>query len=230
MNSEIPKVLHPIGGRPLVVHALRAARAAGVDRFVVVVGHGADAVEAAVRAELGDRAAFAVQAEQNGTGHAVSCALPALGAFEGPVLILSGDVPGTRPETLRALIDACEESASGLAFLSFRLEDPGGYGRVVRDAAGRPTRIREHADASAAELAIGECNAGIYCVQARHLREVLPRLGASNAQGEIYLTDLVEHVAAGGEVVALEVDGLEVAGVNTPEQLARLEHALAHRD
>jgi bifunctional UDP-N-acetylglucosamine pyrophosphorylase/glucosamine-1-phosphate N-acetyltransferase len=229
MKSDLPKVLHSIAGKPLVTHALASAREAGVDRFVVVVGHGAEQVKRVVSEQLGDTAEFAVQAEQNGTGHAVLCALPALGDLDGPVLILSGDVPGTKAETLRVLIEACEGSTSGLAFATFRAEDPTGYGRVVRNDAGHPVRIVEHKDASPDELKIDECNAGIYCVRAEHLRGVLPSLGTSNAQGEIYLTDLVEHVAETGEVVGLVVDAVEVAGVNTKAQLAELERVLAER-
>lgn len=228
MRSELAKVLHPFAGEPLVVHPLRAARDVGVERSIVVVGHQAERVEAELRERLpasdGWHFDFARQAEQRGTGHAVLCALPTLGEdFAGSVLILSGDVPLLQAATLARLADACARSRAGLALASFRPADPTGYGRVLRDADGRVTAIREHRDASPEQRAIVECNAGVYCVAADILRSELPELGSGNAAGEIYLTDLVERRAAVGEVAALEVDADEVAGVNTPEQLAELE-------
>ncbi|MCA9698387.1 MAG: NTP transferase domain-containing protein [Myxococcales bacterium] len=229
MRSDLAKVLHGFRGEPLVVHPLRAAREAGVGRSIVIVGHQREAVIEVVRracpADEGWAVDFAVQDQQKGTGHAVLCALPALGDDfnDGLVFILSGDVPLLRAQTLGRLAAACEESSAGLALASFRPADPTGYGRIVRDGEGRPVAIREQADAGEAERAIGECNAGVYCVLARHLREELPTLGSSNAAGEIYLTDLLALRAAAGEVKVVEVDPIEVAGVNTPEQLTELE-------
>lgn len=226
MNSDLPKVLHPLAGRPLVNYPLAAARQAGVQRFVVVVGHGAQAVRQAVLDEHPGDVSFAVQPEQNGTGHAVLCALPQLGDFEGLVLILSGDVPLLRAETLRSLVAAAQRSKSQLALLTFRPTDPTGYGRIIRDDAGDPVAIREHADASDTERELDECNAGIYCVAAKHLRNELPQMESHNAQGEIYLTDLVAHRAVGGTVETIEVDATQVAGINTREQLLELERFL----
>ncbi len=233
MKSELPKVLHELVGAPLVSYPIRAARTAGVERAVVVVGYGADAVRARLSTEL-SRAEleleFALQAEQRGTGHAVLCALPALAEHEGLVFILSGDVPLLRSVTLRALAEACAQSSAGLALASFRPASNVGYGRVLRDAHGSVTGIREHRDASAEEREIRECNAGVYCARASLLRQVLPTLGSDNAQGEIYLTDLVERAAGAGSVIAVEIDDpLEVAGVNTPEQLAALEDVIRER-
>lgn len=236
MRSDLAKVLHPFLGEALVLHPLRAARAAGVERSIVVVGHQRESVEALVREQLPAREGwaidFAVQAEQNGTGHAVLCALPQIDpAFDGAVLILSGDVPLIRPATLDALARACASSRAGMSLASFRAADPSGYGRILRDAGGACVGIREHRDASAAEREIDECNAGVYCVLARHLREGLPQLGADNAAGEIYLTDLVALRAAAGAVAVVDVDADEVAGVNTPAQLRALEGiARAARD
>lgn len=226
MRSDLPKVLHSLAGEPLVVHVIRAAHAAGAESVVVVVGHRAELV----RAELEPRFAgltFAVQAQMLGTGDAVRCALPGI-AGDGPVLILSGDVPLLRPATLRALVDACAGSGAGLALATFRPDDPTGYGRIVRDDAGRVRAIVEERDAGPAERAIGECNAGVYCADAALLRAELPRLGSANAQGEIYLTDLVARAADRG-VVALPVPSDEVAGVNTTEQLAALAAVHAAR-
>lgn len=233
MRSELAKVLHRFAGEPLVVYPLVAARRFGVARSIVVVGHQAAQVEAEIRERLpaadGWAIDFATQAEQHGTGHAVMCALPVLGDdFDGNVLILSGDVPLLSDQTLAALARACERSSAGLSLASFRAADPTGYGRILRDEQGRCVGIREQRDASAAERAIDECNAGVYCVRAEHLRRELPALSANNAAGEIYLTDLIGLRARVGEVVVVEVDALEVAGINTPEQLAELEaHARA---
>ncbi len=223
MDSELPKVLHPFLGEPLVVHPIRAARAAGVEAVVVIVGHGAAEVEAALAGQPELR--FALQAEQRGTGHAVQCALPELSEHGGAVLILSGDVPRLRSTTLVALARACAASPGGLALATFTPADPTGYGRIVRDGAGQVTAIVEQRDASPAQRAIAECNAGVYCATASLLRRELPRLGSANAQGEIYLTDLVAIAAGQGGVGALHVHAEEVAGVNTRAQLEALEAA-----
>ena len=227
MRSDLPKVLHPLAGEPLVAHAIRAARAAGAEGVVVVVGHQAELVRADLEPRF-DGLTFAIQPQMLGTGDAVRCALPGIADHDGPVLILSGDVPLTRPSTLRGLVDACAESGAGLALATFTPDDPTGYGRIVRDSAGRVRAIVEHRDAGPAERAIGECNGGVYCADAALLRAELPRLGSANAQGEIYLTDLV-GLAADRGVVALHVPPDEVAGVNTPEQLAALAAVHAAR-
>jgi UDP-N-acetylglucosamine diphosphorylase/glucosamine-1-phosphate N-acetyltransferase len=231
MRSDLAKVLHPFLGEPLIVHPLRAARDWGAERAIVVVGHQAAEVEAAVEAwrPSGWHVDYALQAEQRGTGHAVLCALEALGEFEGGVSILSGDVPLLSPATLGRLVEACERSSAGMALCSFRPPDPTSYGRILRDEQGRAIGIREQRDASPAERAIVECNAGVYCVRAEHLRRELPTLGHDNAAGEIYLTDLLALRARAGEVAVIEVEPLEVAGVNTPEQLAELEAAARAR-
>jgi UDP-N-acetylglucosamine diphosphorylase/glucosamine-1-phosphate N-acetyltransferase len=228
MRSDLAKVLHVFAGAPLVSYPLRAARSFGVQRSIVVVGHQAEQVRAELRERLpaseGWAIEFALQAEQNGTGHAVSCALPLLeDEFDGAVLILSGDVPLLRAESLDALARACAGSSAGTALASFRAVDPTGYGRILRDADGRCVGIREQRDASAAEREIDECNAGVYCVLAEHLRRELPLLSANNAAGEIYLTDLIAARARAGEVAVVELEEVEVAGVNTPEQLLELE-------
>jgi UDP-N-acetylglucosamine diphosphorylase/glucosamine-1-phosphate N-acetyltransferase len=226
MASDLPKVLHPMLGEPLVVHPIRAARRAEASRVVVVVGYGGEQVRQAVSERFADAEAwlrFATQAEQLGTGHAVACALPEVPDGDGIALVLSGDVPLLRAETLHELAARAGACSSGLALTTFRPADATGYGRILRDASGRVLGIREHRDASEAERAIDECNAGTYAVSLPLLRTELPRLGRSNAQGEIYLTDLVERAAAQGEVAALEIDPVEAAGVNTLQQLAELE-------
>jgi bifunctional UDP-N-acetylglucosamine pyrophosphorylase/glucosamine-1-phosphate N-acetyltransferase len=227
MRSDLAKVLHRLAGRPLVTYPIDAARAAGATRIVVVTGYQQDAVRSAVRDHVGDGEwmRFATQVEQHGTGHAVSCALAEV-PREGPVLVLAGDVPMLRAETLRDLVAA---AGQGAALLTFTPDDCTGYGRIVRDTAGRVVRIREQRDADAGELAITECNAGVYCFPAAALHRELPRLGTANAQGEVYLTDLVEVLAARDELPGIEVPALEAVGVNTLEQLAELERLCAAR-
>ena len=222
MGSDLPKVLHRLAGEPLVFAPVRAALEAGAEEVVVVVGHGAERVQEAVSAAF-PTARFAEQREQRGTGHAVLCALPVLAGVEGPVLILSGDVPLLSAATLRALLDAAASSPAGLALATFFPASPMGYGRILRGADGEVVGIREERDCDAEARRIAECNAGVYCAAAGLLRGELPGVGADNAQGEIYLTDLVARAARRGRVAAVTVEEVEVAGVNTPEQLAALE-------
>ncbi|MGB1700904.1 MAG: NTP transferase domain-containing protein, partial [Nannocystaceae bacterium] len=228
MRSDLPKVLHALGGRPLLHHVLDAAAGAGVGRSILVVGHGAAQVEESVtRAGYGETA-FARQPEQRGTGHAVQCALPSVHAAEEVALILSGDVPGMSGAQLRELVDALDDRTS-LAMMTFEAEDPTGYGRVLRDEVGEVTCIREQKDASESELQIRECNAGIYAVRVRLLREALPTFSDRNAAGEVYLTDLIDFAARSGRVGTLSVRAEDVVGVNTPEQLAALERRFHDR-
>jgi UDP-N-acetylglucosamine diphosphorylase/glucosamine-1-phosphate N-acetyltransferase len=217
MRSPLPKVLHRFRGEPLVVHPVRAALEAGASRVVVVVGHGANEVIGTLRTafpEAHDSLCVAEQPQQLGTGHAVQCALPSLSDRTGPVLILSGDVPLVRVETLSALCDGASRSTAGIALAIFTPPDTTGYGRIVRDGRDGPIlRIVEHKDATPEERAIAECNAGLYAIEAEALRRELPTLGRANAQGEIYLTDIVARLAGVGEVVGLMVDPLQAAGV-----------------
>lgn len=228
MRSDLPKVLHTFRGEPLVSHPLRAARRAGADPVVLVVGFGGEAVRAAVsRTDDGSGALrFAEQAVQHGTGHAVMCGLTELDV-SGPVLILSGDVPLVRPQTLIELVEACIASSAGLALAVFSPPVTKGYGRILRDADGRVVGIREERDATEDERAITDCNAGTYCVDADRLREVLPTVRRDNAQGEIYLTDIVAPLAARGRIGDVRLGLAEAAGVNTPEDLRALEDLAA---
>lgn len=224
MRSDLPKVLHTFRGEPLVCHPLRAARTAGADPVVLVVGFGGDAVRTAALASDGGGGAlrFAEQTVQHGTGHAVGCGLVELDAT-GPVLILSGDVPLVRASTLVALVDACIASTAGLALAVFTPPNKTGYGRILRDADNHVIGIREERDTSPQEHAIADCNAGTYCVDADLLREVLPTVRRNNSQGEIYLTDIVAPLAARGHIGAVRLGLEEAAGVNTPEDLLALE-------
>ena len=200
MKSGKAKVLHAVCEEPMVSYPVRLAQALGAAPVVLVVGHQAEAVEAEVTRRFPDGVAFALQAEQKGTGHAVMMGLGALPDFEGRIFILSGDVPLLTRGTLERLA-ASVGDADPLALVSFLLDDPTGYGRLIRDGEGRLARIVEHKDASEAERAVQEVNAGIYYVDAAFLRSALARLGNDNAQGEYYLTDIVGIALGDGHTV-----------------------------
>ncbi|ABM40882.1 glucosamine-1-phosphate N-acetyltransferase / UDP-N-acetylglucosamine pyrophosphorylase [Acidovorax sp. JS42] len=228
MKSRIPKVLQRLAGRPLLHHVLGQAASLQARRVVVVTGHGATEVEAACAGSAGVGGTFDLkfvrQEPQLGTGHAVQQATPAL-AGDGTVVVLSGDVPLTQAATLRALVEA--GAGERLALLTVRLPDPTGYGRIVRGEGGTVQRIVEHKDANDAERAIDEVYSGIMAVPAQRLAGWLARLTNDNAQGEYYLTDIVSMAVADGVPVAAHCigDALQVAGVNSPAQLADLERA-----
>ena len=226
MRSDLPKVLHPLAGRPLLSHVLDAARALSPRRIFIVHGHGAEKVRAAF-GEAPDLE-WVLQAEQLGTGHAVLQAAPRLAA-DATALILYGDVPLVSGATLKQLLSA---SGEGVAVLTTDLEDPSGYGRVVRDGSGRVARIVEQKDASESERAIREVNAGFYALGAAQLGRWLSRLKNDNAQKEYYLTDIVKLAAAEGVPVAAvkAEDPLEVAGVNSKAELAMLERVVQERE
>ena len=225
MRSDLPKVLQPLAGRPLLAHVLEAARALSPRRTIVVHGHGGEKVRAAFD---GHDVAWVLQAEQLGTAHAVRQAVPQVGE-DGEVLILYGDVPLVRPETLERLAAAARE---GVAVLTADMEDPGGYGRVLRSPAGGVERIVEEKDASASERAVREINAGFMALGAGRLRQWLAKIDNRNAQKEYYLTDIVAlAVAERVPVTAVKVaDAGEVAGVNSKRELAALERALQRRE
>jgi bifunctional UDP-N-acetylglucosamine pyrophosphorylase/glucosamine-1-phosphate N-acetyltransferase len=218
MKSDLPKVLQPLAGRPLLRHVLDCARSLGPDAIHVVHGHGAEQVRAAFP-ETDLR--WVLQAEQHGTGHAVMQAMPAI-PDDHQVLVLYGDVPLVRAATLRELLAA---GARSLAILSVRLDDPDGYGRVLRDKAGNVYRIVEHKDANRKELAVQEANTGLLAAPAAALRRWLASLRNDNAQGEYYLTDVVTLAVKDGAAIAAVVapTSAEVLGVNDRQQLAQLE-------
>jgi bifunctional UDP-N-acetylglucosamine pyrophosphorylase/glucosamine-1-phosphate N-acetyltransferase len=232
MKSKLPKVLHRLAGRALLGHVVDTAAGLKPRQVVVITGHGAAEVEPAIRQFVGESAAFkldfARQEPQLGTGHAVQQALPAL-ADDGTVLVLSGDVPLTQLDTLQALIAA--SAGDKLALLTLALPDPTGYGRIVRDADDTVRAIIEHKDANDAQRAIGEIYSGIMAVPAKLLRNWLGRVDNKNAQAEYYLTDIVKlAVADGVRVVGHKItDEVQVAGVNSPVQLAELERAYQRR-
>jgi len=235
MKSKLPKVLHLLAGRPLLRHVVDTAGELMARKVVAITGHGAIEVEAALARMAGATAEFTLQCvrqePQLGTGHAVQQAVPAL-ADDGIVVVLSGDVPLTQANTLMHLIAAC--GGDKLALLTLEMNNPTGYGRIVRDG-GAVQAIVEHKDASDAQRQITEIYSGIMAVPAAQLKRWLARLDNKNAQGEFYLTDIVKFAVADGvAVVGHKIDdAVQVAGVNSPVQLAELERAYqlrqAHR-
>jgi len=219
MHSEIPKVLHELAGRPLLAHVIACARALKPARIHVVYGYGGRQVPDGL-AEA--NVEWVLQAEQKGTGHALRQAMTDIGD-DTLVLVLYGDVPLTRSESLRPLIAAA--AAGNLALMTVELAEASGYGRIVRDAQGRVTRIVEHQDATPAERALREVNTGILAAPAGRLKKYLAALKNDNAQGEYYLTDVVALAAADGvKITSLSpVDHWEIMGVNSKAQLAELE-------
>jgi bifunctional UDP-N-acetylglucosamine pyrophosphorylase/glucosamine-1-phosphate N-acetyltransferase len=223
MKSATPKHLHPILGRRLVDWVVDAARGAGVERLVVVASP--------QTSDLLEGVEVVVQEEPRGTGDAVRCAKAALEGFDGDVLVLNGDAPALRSETIRALVETHRAAGAAATVLSFEPADAGAYGRIVRDANGQLARIVEAADASPEELALGEVNSGIYVFRAAKLWPALERLDAHNAQGELYVTDTLGLLAADGETCAVQLadDPLEAEGVNTRVELASAAASLRDR-
>ncbi len=224
MRSALPKVLHPVAGKSMLGHVIDTARALQPKSIQVVIGHGAERVRECL---AGDDLSFVVQAEQLGTGHAVAQALPSLSAER--VLILYGDVPLIQAETLQRLLQ--KAGADQIALLTVLLDDPTGYGRIVRDSRGEVQAIVEHKDASDEQRAIREGNTGILAVPGCRIGEWLGRLSNSNAQGEYYLTDVIAMAVADGLRVATELagDAIEVQGANDRIQLAELERHYQRR-
>ena len=229
MKSGVVKVLHPAAGRPMISWAVDVARAAGAAPVVLVVGHQADAVRTAFLDAADIRCA--TQEEQLGTGHAVACSREGLAGFSGTVLILCGDTPLLRAETLQGLIAFHRENGAALTVLTAVIDNPYGYGRVVRDADGRVLRIVEQKDASLEEQAISEINSGIYCIETDFLFANIDSISSDNAQQEFYLTDLIS-IAVKHDRTCLgrstdDVD--EIMGVNDRAQLAEASRILRRR-
>lgn len=234
MRSSLPKVMHPLAGRPLIWHALQAAGATEPEQIIAVVGHGREQVTEFLASDTAMQTLplrTAIQEVQRGTGHAVACGIDAAGELTGTVIVTYGDVPLLRGETLRTLAAAHARDGNGVTVLSAIVADPTGYGRIVRDEAGTVTHIVEHRDADEATRAITEINTGIYAFDAAVLTELLPQIGTQNAQSEQYLTDIVPLVAHAGYRVAAQViaDPLEAEGVNDRAQLTTLAAVMRQR-
>ncbi len=227
MKSELPKVLHKICGRPMVSYVLKAVKGAGIERIVMVVGHRGELVAEAFQAE----AAIVYQEPQLGTAHALLQAKGALAGFGGHVLVLPGDTPLVTERTLLDILEAHRSAHAFATVLTACLEEPAGYGRVVRDSSGRVVKIVEQKDATADELAIKEVNTGIYCFSADGLFAYLDRIRPDNAQNEYYLTDLVEIYLQNNRPVAAyrAARPEEVLGINDRRQLAQAEALLRRR-
>ncbi len=227
MKSKLPKVLHKVGGHPMLEHVMDAAEAAGCRDNVVVIGHGAELV----RELVGDRARIALQAEQLGTGHAVLQAADTLKDFTGTVMILCGDTPLLEAEELQKFYAEHVKSGAAATVMSALMDDPFGYGRILRDANGDVAGIVEQKDASEEQKQIKEINTGNYCVEAPLLFEVLRTLGNNNAQGEYYLTDVLAKLRAMGKKVGgvITADSEMIMGVNSRRQLAEAESVMRRR-
>ena len=228
MQSSLAKVLHPLAGRALLTHVLDSAMSLAPQHLVVVLGHQAEMVRQ-VCVPYG--VTCVLQEPQLGTGHAVAQAEPILADFQGDVLVLYGDVPLLQAATLRTLWDVHRRQQATVTVVTACLNNPTGYGRILRDATGRITRIVEEQDATETEKAVREINSGVYCLQASFLFPALRRVGRQNAQGEQYLTDVVALAVAEQHRVAhvTVADAQEVLGVNTHAELAHLETLLRQR-
>lgn len=227
MKSKLPKVLHKVGGHSMLEHVMDAAEAAGCHDNVVIIGHGAELVLELV----GNRARVALQAEQLGTGHAVLQAEEALKNFVGTVMILCGDTPLIEGVELKKFYKFHVQSGAAATVMTAMLEDPFGYGRILRNANGDVTGIVEEKEALPEQKQIKEINTGNYCVEAPLLFEVLKSLGRRDEHSEYYLTDLVALLRARGEKVSglLTNDSEMILGVNSPEQLAAAEEIMQRR-
>lgn len=227
MRSKTSKVLHQLSGRPMIDHVLDALRAAGVERTIVVTGHD----EENVKAHLGERAETVTQSTPRGTGHAVMQAEPILRDHRGLVVVACGDAPLWRPDTIRGAISMVTEPGISGVVLSTRLDDPTGYGRVIRGPGGEVRKIVEQRDASELEARVCEVNSGTYVFHAADLFQSLSSVTDQNAQGEYYLTDVIEILIRQGRRVLASVveDSTEAFGINSRIELARAEEALQRR-
>ena len=227
MKSDLPKVLHRVSGKPMLLRVLDAAAQAGATAQIAVIGFGAEQVQAAV----GQRARTVIQTEQLGTGHAVMQAEPLLAGCTGTIMVLCGDTPLLRTATLQKLLQTHRQMQAQATVLTAVMPDPAGYGRVIRDKSGKVTKIVEQKDASAAEALVNEINTGIYCFEKDSLFTALSQITADNAQGEYYLTDVIGILVNQGRTVAAvaAAEHQETLGINSRAQLAQAEGIIRAR-
>jgi len=225
MKSDLPKVLHCVSGKPMLEYVIEKAEHLKAGRIIVIVGYQAEKVMPLIEG----RTEFVLQEPQLGTGHAVMCAAPKFEASTGTLLLLSGDVPLLTKATLLRLVEVHKKEANKATVLTAILDDPAGYGRILRDGASGVDRIVEHKDASEQERAINEINTGLYCFDIPALLTVLKEISNNNAQGEYYVTDAIGLMRMRGWKVGAVVAGdhRETEGINTKEQLLRAERDLA---
>lgn len=228
MKSDLPKCLHSVCGLPMVEHVGRSLRAAGVERPIVVIGHGAELMRDSLKDSPYD---FALQAEQLGTAHAVMMGTDFLKDHHGPVIVALGDVPLLTPEIFTSLVDLHLTSHAKVTIATCELDNPQGYGRIQRDAKGNVCKIVEQKDAEPDQLRIKEINTGLFCFDAQTLLNILPTLNNHNAQGEFYITDVVERVHNQGGVIETIIfkDWAMFQGVNDRWQLAEVGHVMRER-
>jgi len=227
MKSDIPKVLHKINGRYIVDYVIDEAREAGLDRQIMVIGHKAKMVESAL---AGRKVEYVLQARQLGTGHAIMMAAPLLHDFHGDLLVLCGDMPLVKARTIERLVAERQELGAAAVVLTAVLDDPGTYGRIVRDSRGLIKAIVEYRDADEKTRAVKEVNTGAYCFDWDQLRPVLDQLSDNNDQGEYYLTDTVSIFVRQGKPVGAIIAGdpNEGCGINSLEDLEMVEELIKH--
>jgi bifunctional UDP-N-acetylglucosamine pyrophosphorylase/glucosamine-1-phosphate N-acetyltransferase len=229
MKTELPKVMHEVCGRPMLAHVLDACRAAGITEFHVVVGFAKESIIDAFAGEPGIR--FVEQREQKGTAHAVSMAADAFHGFTGDVVVLAADMPLLRSETISTLVNSHRAAAAAASLATTFLDNPAGYGRIVRNAAGEFERIVEHRDCTPDQLKINEVNPSYYCFDAAALFWALPRVKPNNAKGEYYITDVLEILKADGRLVraATTVPAADATGINSRADLAEVNRLMQQR-
>ncbi len=228
MKSDLPKVLHPVGGEPMLIHVVHLAEDIGADQVIAIIGHQKERVIDAIKST---ETQWVVQEPQLGTGHAVQQVEPLVKGSDGDLLVLSGDVPLLRQKTLEALIQSHGSSHRAATLLTANFSDPSGYGRIVRNEQSELLRIVEDKDCTLEEKKIHEINAGIYIFRIAHLFEALKQVKNNNVQQEYYLPDVLPILVEQGEHVGLEVlaDPMEIQGVNTPEQLKEINRIFRTR-
>ncbi len=229
MKSELPKVMHEICGRPMLAYVLDACREAGIERFIVVVGFGKEAVTSAFSSEPGVQ--FVEQTEQKGTGHAVLMCKEALAKFDGDCVVIAGDMPMIRAETLRTLIGSHRATGATASLATTVLEDPTSYGRILRDKDGAFAGIVEHRDCTPEQLKINEVNPSYYCFDAKSMFEALGQVQPNNAKGEYYVTDVLTILRAAGKLVraSTSVPAQDATGINSRIDLADVARLMQRR-